>query len=119
VAADNPPDISGLIHAVAARGGVVGSICAGTLALARAGLFAGVKHTSNPRDWLDHVAPDYPGRELYIESASAVMDGKIVSAPGSAPGTFAIAMLSALFPEKAELMPQLRAMFSAEYAEGS
>ena len=35
---DAPPDVSDLLTAVATRGGVVGGICAGTLALARAGL---------------------------------------------------------------------------------
>ena len=38
-AARNPPDVAPLLEAVAARGGVVGGICAGTLALARAALF--------------------------------------------------------------------------------
>ncbi|TJX05548.1 MAG: glutamine amidotransferase, partial [Mesorhizobium sp.] len=41
---DAPPDVSALLTAVAARG-VVGGICAGTLALARAGLFGNAKHT--------------------------------------------------------------------------
>lgn len=111
----NPPDIGPLLKAVAERGGVTGGICAGTLALARAGLFAGKKHTSNPREWLDHVLPEYEGRENYAELPHAVTGGKVVSAPGSAPGTFAIEMLKAVFPEKAEMMPELRKMFSAEY----
>lgn len=118
-AGPNPPDVTPLLKAVAARGGVTGGICAGTLALARAGLFADVRHTSNPREWLDRVLPDYPGRANYEQLPHALADGKVVSAPGSAPGTFTIEMLRAVFPEKAEMMPQLRAMFSAEYAEPS
>src|SRR5262245_58750410 len=46
---ENPPDISPLLTSVAARGGIVGGICAGTLTLARAGLLAGQRHTSNGR----------------------------------------------------------------------
>ena len=115
----NPPDVTPLLQAVANRGGVTGGICAGTLALARAGLFADVRHTSNEREWLDHVLPDYPGRGNYEQLPHALADGKVISAPGSAPGTFAIEMLKAVFPEKAGMMPELRAMFSAEYAEPS
>ena len=49
-AAKNPPDVAPLLDAVAARGGVVGGICAGTLALARAGLFEKRRaHQQRPR----------------------------------------------------------------------
>lgn len=113
------PDIAPLLHAVAARDGVTAGICASTLALARAGLFADHKHTSNECEWLDHVLLEYPGRENYAQSPHAVADGKVISAPGSAPGTFAIEVLRAVFPEKAEMLPQLRTLFSAEYTEPS
>jgi putative intracellular protease/amidase len=113
------PDVSPLLTAVAARGGVVGGICAGTLALARAGLFAEVRHTSNERPWLDHHLPDYPGRPNYEELAHAVADGRIVSAPGSAPGTFAVEFLRTLFPERAAQMGEMRGLFAREYAEAS
>lgn len=112
---DAPPDIAPLLKSVAARGGVVGGICAGTLALARAGLFANAAHTSNEEAWLNHVLPDYPGRANYRQLAHAVADGRIVSAPGSAPGTFATTFLATLLPEKAETIGQMRAMFAAEY----
>lgn len=110
------PDVAPLIRTVADRGGIVGGICAGTLALARAGLFARAKHTSNEPQWLDHVLASYPGRENYSYVPYAVRDGNVISAPGSAPGTFAIEMLKALYPEKADLFPQMRQMFSAEFA---
>ena len=112
----NPPDVAGLLTAVADRGGVVGGICAGTLALARAGLFRNARHTSNPREWLDRVLPRYAGRENYEQRPHAMADGRIVSAPGSAPGTFAIEMVKAVFPDKADATAQMRATFAAEYA---
>lgn len=114
-AGEAPPDPSALLKAVAARGGVVGGICAGTLALARAGLFAGVGHTSNGPDWIREHLPAYAGSERYLDVPHAVADGKIVSAPGSAPGTFAIAFLNALFPDQAGQLGEMRAMFSREY----
>lgn len=113
--AQSPPDVSPLLRSVAERGGVVGGICAGTLALARAGLFESASHTSNQEAWLNHVLPDYRGRANYRQVSHAVADGRIVSAPGSAPGTFAVSFLTALYPEKAETIGQMRAMFSAEY----
>lgn len=61
---DAPPNVSALLTAVAARGGVVGGICAGTLALARAGLFGNAKHTSNGRDWINEKEPGSGRPEL-------------------------------------------------------
>ena len=116
---DAAPDIAGLLRDVAARGGVVGGICAGTLALARAGLFADARHTSNGRVWiLDHL-PDYPGAGRYVDVPHAVSDGRIVSAPGSAPGTFAHAFLSALFPDREGPLAEMKSIFGREYARAS
>lgn len=69
---DAPPDVSRLLTAVAARGGVVGGICAGTLALARAGLFDKAKHTSNGRGWINEKEPGYPGAQNYQDVPYAV-----------------------------------------------
>ena len=44
-------------------------------------------------------------------------DGGIVSAPGSAPGTFALAVLEALYPDRRGQLDEMRAMFSKEYSE--
>jgi len=111
-----PPDVLPLLHAIAGRGGVVGGICAGTLALARAGLFADARHTSNGRDWITHHLPDYAGSEHYQDVPHAVADGAVVSAAGSAPGTFAIAFLAALFPGKDAELKEMRRMFESEYS---
>ena len=116
---DAAPDVAPLLKAVAARGGVVGGICAGTVALARAGLFDGVAHTSNGRDWLAQNAPDYSGAAGYRDVPHAIADGRIVSAPGSAPGTFAQKFLLTLYPKKADMLAEMKSMFGREYAEGS
>lgn len=110
------PDVTELLKTVDARGGVVGGICAATLALARAGLFEDRTHTSNGRDWILRHLPDYAGRENYADVPHAVSDGRVVSAPGSAPGTFALAFLGALYPDKAGELAEMRSMFSREYA---
>jgi len=118
-AAKDHPDVAPLLVAVAERGGVVGGICAGTLALARAGLFRDRAHTSNGRDWILGQVPDYPGAERYRDVPHAVADRRLISAPGSAPGTFAIAFLEALYPERTGQVVQMRTMFGSEYRDGS
>lgn len=104
-----------MLKAVAARGGVVGGICAGTLALARAGLFEGVSHTSNGRDWILEHEPSYAGARGYQDVPYAVADNNVVSAPGSAPGTFAAAFLETLYPELVGQIGEMRAMFAREH----
>ncbi|TPK95644.1 glutamine amidotransferase [Mesorhizobium sp. B2-4-14] len=118
-AGKEPPDAAELLTSVASRGGVVGGICAGTLALARAGLFENAKHTSNGRDWINRHEAGYAGDNNYQDVPHAVADGKIVSAPGSAPGTFALAFLQALYPGKGGDLAQMRTLFMKEYAEAS
>ena len=110
------PDLSSLLNAVRDRGGVVGGICGATLALARAGLFAGTGHTSNGHDWIAERAPDYAGAEYYRDVPHAVADRRIVSAPGSAPGTFAAAFLETQFPSERERIGDMRALFAREYS---
>lgn len=115
----NAPDPSPLLQEVAARGGVVGGICAGTLALARAGLFAGADHTSNGRDWILNHEPSYVGKERYRDVPRAVADGRVVSAPGSAPGTFALEFLAALYPDQPGRIAEMRKLFASEYQAAS
>lgn len=111
------PDVAPLLAAVAARGGVVGGICGGTLALARAGLFESAAHTSNGRDWIARHLPGYAGAAHYRDVPHAVADGRVVSAPGSAPGTFAVEFLAALFPERRGEIGEMRALFGREHAD--
>ncbi|MEO9336508.1 DJ-1/PfpI family protein [Mesorhizobium sp. SB112] len=115
-ATEKAPDVSALLQAIAGKGGVIGGICAGTLALARAGIFEGVAHTSNGRDWIAGKEPNYRGFELYRDVSNAVSDRNIVSAPGSAPGTFAHAFLSVLYPERGDELSEMKRIFASEYA---
>ena len=115
----NPPDVAPLLHSVEKRGGVVGGICAGTLALARAGLFRNAAHTSNGRDWILGHEPDYAGAANYRDVPHAVADGRIVSAPGSAPGTFAVEFLRAVYPGKDAQFAEMRSLFGREYTAAS
>ena len=115
---DDAPDIAEALRVHREAGAVIGGICAGTVPLARAGLFAGRAHTSNGRDWLLEATGGYEGSEEYREVPHAVADG-VISAPGSAPGTFACAMLAAMLPEAGEQVAGMRAMFAREYEQGT
>jgi putative intracellular protease/amidase len=112
---EDAPDIAPLLHATLARGGIVGGICGGTLALARAGIFEDRRHTSNGVGWIESKIGDYPGSSLYQDVPYAVRDAHIVSAPGSAPGTFTTNFLEALFPEKAGQVAEMREFIAREY----
>ena len=105
---EDAPDIAPLLSATLARGGIVGGICGGTLSLARAGLFEGRKHTSNGAGWIQSKIDDYSGSSFYQDVPHAVRDAHIVSAPGSAPGTFTTNFLEALYPEKAGQVAEMR-----------
>lgn len=114
-ATSDPDGLSTLLRATHQRGGVVAGICGATLALARAGLFAGRAHTSNGVGWIDERVGDYEGRERYVDVAHAVADGRVVSAPGTAPGTFACAVLEALLPDGGEAIAEMRALIAREF----
>jgi putative intracellular protease/amidase len=71
-----------------AMGVPVAAICAGTLALARAGILNARRHTSNMPGYLSEHAPSYSGAAHY-EPGPAVRDGGVITASGLAPVEFA------------------------------
>jgi len=76
------------------------AICAGTLALARAGTLNDRPHTSNSEPFLSENAAAYDGAGQYRDVAHAVSDGVVVTAAGSAPASFAVACAALLDPSK-------------------
>lgn len=91
-------DIAPILQSAVENNVLVGAICAGTLPIARADLFDERRHTSNGRDWLIKHARDYKGRHLYQNVNDAVFEKGIVTAPSSAPASFACVMLDHLYP---------------------
>lgn len=88
------PDVSVLVNAVHAAGKPVASICDATLALAKSGLLDSVKHTSNDPENLPKTG--YRGAALYQARPTAVLDGNMITAPGTAPVSFMAAIMQAL-----------------------
>lgn len=95
------PEIGWLAKAAAKKGRVVAGICDATVALARTGLLDDVAHTSNGAGYLDGT--DYKGKSHYRDVPHAVADGRIITAPGTAPVSFMEAVMKALGKDEAEL----------------
>lgn len=89
-----PPDITAALQAFDADGKLIAAICGATTALARAGLLDQRRHTSNSRETL--VATGYHGQAYYVEGPEACSDRQVITAAGTAPLTFARAVLHAL-----------------------
>ena len=88
------PDLTGLFAAVAREDKVLGLICDATVAAAKAGILDDVRHTSNGAGYLD--ATGYAGTAHYIDTPGAVRDGRVVTAPGTAPVRFMGEVLAGL-----------------------
>ncbi|MDQ0046861.1 putative intracellular protease/amidase [Paenibacillus polymyxa] len=73
----------------------VAAICGATMGLAQAGLLNSRWHTSNDLEYLKMTCPTYTG-ENYYKMESAVTDGKLITASGTAPLEFSVHVLKAL-----------------------
>jgi putative intracellular protease/amidase len=98
---EGAPDLEILLAAARANGVVVGLICDGTVAAARARFLDDLVHTSNGAGYLDGTG--YKGRTLYRDVPHAVVDGRVVTAPGTAPVSFMASIMGALGFGGAEL----------------
>jgi putative intracellular protease/amidase len=88
------PDLTTLLMAAEAKGKVIGAICDGTVATARTGLLDKIAHTSNGAGYLDGTG--YKGKAHYRDVPHAVTDGRVITAPGTAPVSFMGAVMGAL-----------------------
>jgi putative intracellular protease/amidase len=59
----------------------IGAICGATLEIARAGLTKNIRHTSNSKDYLKAMAPDYSDEDFYVNEL-AVTDRNVITASG-------------------------------------
>lgn len=114
-AAENP-EVTALLRRADAAGLPMGAICAGTLVAARAGLLDDRPHTSNAQAFLQARLPAYGGAAFYQDTPRAVTGRNLVTAPGSAPASFAVAVLRLAAPERAADIAAYQAMLGAEHA---
>ena len=107
------PELALLLRELDSAGVPVAAICGATVAIARAGLLRGRRHTSNGRSYLrDHV-PGYAGGAEYVD-APAVRDRGLITASGLADVEFA----AELFNELEVLSESDRAVWSDLFRGG-
>ena len=79
---DGPDEkVDELLQRLHAHKILIGALCAATLEIARAGLTAGIRHTSNSKNYLKKMVPPYRDEDLYVDEL-AVTDHKIITASG-------------------------------------
>jgi putative intracellular protease/amidase len=78
------PELIALLHKLHAEGAIV-----------RSGLSSSARHTSNDRDWLKSIIPDYQDEARYVD-AMAVSDNNVITANGLGSVEFAREIIGAL-----------------------
>jgi hypothetical protein len=73
-------------------------------------------HTSNALAFLQARAPAYGGAVHYRDTPRAVTGGNLVTAPGSAPASFAVAVLRLVASDRDAAIAAYEAMLGAEHA---
>jgi putative intracellular protease/amidase len=89
------PELAGLLRALDTAGVSLAAICGATVAIARAGLLRGRRHTSNGRAYLEQHVPGYSGGADYVE-APAIRDRGLITASGLADVEFAAELFNEL-----------------------
>jgi putative intracellular protease/amidase len=107
------PQLAALLGRLDLAGVPLAAICAATVAVARAGLLRGRRHTSNGRAYLEQHVPGYQGGSEYVE-APAVRDRGLITASGLADVEFA----AELFNELGVLSESDRAVWTGLFRGG-
>lgn len=92
---DAAPDLAHTIRAFHTADRVVAAICGATRALAASGILDRTDHTGNSAESL-YAVPGYHGQSHYRNQSQAVRSGRLVTAAGTAPVSFAAEILRAL-----------------------
>jgi putative intracellular protease/amidase len=102
------PELIELLHRLDGADVPVAAICAATVAIARAGLLKGRRHTSNGLAYLRQHVPGYSDADHYVD-LPAVRDRQLITASGLADVEFARELF-----EELEVLP---ASVRGEWAE--
>lgn len=92
---DRDPALLDLLRQFHAAGVPIAAICAATLALADAGLLDHKQHTSNAKEYLQTLVPQYQGQNHYVNQL-AVADAGVITASGVGSVEFAREIINAL-----------------------
>jgi putative intracellular protease/amidase len=92
---DPAPELVEVLAALDAERAPIAAICAATIAVARAGLIRGRRHTSNGLAYLRRHVPQYTDSKSYVE-APAVRDRGLITASGLSDVEFAQELMAEL-----------------------
>ena len=84
---ENNRKVIDIVSSIISTEVVIAAICGATIAMAKNGLLNDRKHTSNDRDYLKMICPEYTGSDFYINEP-AVIDNNLITASGIAPLEF-------------------------------
>lgn len=84
---DDNQEIIKTVPQLIKSGVIIAAICGATVALAKNGLLDNIKHTSNDKEYLKMICPEYHGEVNYVNQ-TAVADGNVITASGLAPVEF-------------------------------
>ena len=84
-----------LLNQLHAENVPIGAICGATLEIARAGLTRNTRHTSNAKEYLKAMVPDYQDEQFYVDEL-AVTDNNIITASGAGSVEFACEVIKQL-----------------------
>jgi putative intracellular protease/amidase len=107
------PEIGVLLERLTAQAVPVAAICGATVAITRAGVLRGRRHTSNGLAYLQGLVPDYKDAAHYVD-APAVRDRGLITASGLANVEFAKEILA----ELGVLNEAVRAMWADMFRRG-
>ena len=96
---------------------IVGAICGATIALAQNKILDNKKHTSNDKNFLKMICPEYKGEENY-QNTSVVSDRNLITASGLAPLEFTYEIFKKtkmMKPETIEVWYQLYKTKESKY----
>ena len=94
----------------------VAAICGATVGLAKAGVLDKKKHTSNAKDFLKMICPEYRGENKYIEKP-AVADENLITASGLGALEFAFEVIKMLNVFKSETLESWYKLYTIREAE--
>ncbi len=108
-----PQDIIPLIKRLASNSTPIAAICAATTLLARAGLLRGIKHTSNSKEYISEIVPEYSDHDTYTDTLAS-RDKHIITASGLGAIEFTLEVLAELNIST----PQMRSMWYDAFKHG-
>ena len=95
---------------------IVAAICGATVALAKSGILNKRKHTSEDKEFLKMICPDYSGEENYLNKPT-VIDNNLITASGLAPLEFSYEVLKKMNVMKSETLEAWYQLYKTQDAK--